>query len=599
MNSPARLALGVITFLVILGYCLIWIFQGLDITHAGYYLTRQLLLNENAPHYVYGTTWLSDQVGGLWLQLVGDKGLIGARLGWACLYALTGSVAFAILSVRYAPWYCALATTVAAIAMNYGAVMVIRDISVAVFILLSACACLLVSQVEQQSPTVRRFAAMTAGALLGLGVMSRLPLAFGLVMPGIPLLARRWCGRDYGTSHLRAAGIAWISAAIAVVLCLVWLRSLGRLEEYLQLFVLGYSPEFEFQHSASELIRACGQDAILAIQHSINLVAVSTLIGVVLVRLFARIRWPRAGPLIFFAGLMVVVAIVYFVRGPNHVLLAYRILLPGLAVVIGLFCLVVHLNCVPRDERSVDQVCLITLALCIPLVVMVGTPSGFIDMHHAIWLLLPAGLLYLPKSLSELSQSFTGNQTDSAKSGPYLIGFTLFVFVLFPMAYRFINATVDHPNRRHLMARIEHPRLRHIRTWTGRANSMNELIGQLDLRLERGDELLAYNSVPMIHYITETVPALGWCWPTQFDVEMLRSRLAEFGTSRPMPSLVVRAVTNPRHRRWGGISVWSNIFPLPTVKLEMIDKVLEENGYQEVWSNADFMILARRVPPTT
>src|SRR5207302_1905091 len=74
-----------LAFLVPFALSLVWIWQGFDLTDEGLHLTLQWLLISRGQISGSEMMWLTNVVGGLWQQVVGGWGLIGARFGWALL----------------------------------------------------------------------------------------------------------------------------------------------------------------------------------------------------------------------------------------------------------------------------------------------------------------------------------------------------------------------------------------------------------------------------------------------------------------------------------------------------------------------------------
>jgi hypothetical protein len=121
------------------------------------------------------------------------------------------------------------------------------------------------------------------------------------------------------------------------------------------------------------------------------------------------------------------------------------------------------------------------------------------------------------------------------------------------------------------------------------------LARELESRVRPGAVVLAYNSIPMIHFLTRSVPALDMPWPILWNRAALARRLARMEAEGPQPVAVVRALTDMGDRRWGGGAP-----PQPAgaagpeaERVRLLDEAVRRMGYQPVWSNADFVVLVR------
>ena len=73
------------------------IFQGLDFTDVGHSLTnyQQIFIEPSCIQNSF-TCWLTNIIGGIWIKIVGDLGLFGAKLGGALVISLTAFITYTI-----------------------------------------------------------------------------------------------------------------------------------------------------------------------------------------------------------------------------------------------------------------------------------------------------------------------------------------------------------------------------------------------------------------------------------------------------------------------------------------------------------------------
>lgn len=226
-------------FVAVFLYCAGWTWQGFDVTDEGYNLTNQWLLIEHSEAYWEsgsGAVWLTDLVGGAWLQLVSGLGLIGARLGWALLTASSALVSFLVLGRYFRQGIVMCLVFATGVACYHRGTMIVNYNYLPAFLLLGATALILIST-ENPPPRGRgrrTLCAALGGVLLGLGVMARVPHVLSLVFPIVPvvvgsLFQRRLHCKVAWRTGLVSATFALLTIGVLLLGLLVW----GHLGDYL------------------------------------------------------------------------------------------------------------------------------------------------------------------------------------------------------------------------------------------------------------------------------------------------------------------------------------------------------------------------------
>ena len=272
----------------------------------------------------------------------------------------------------------------------------------------------------------------------------------------------------------------------------------------------------------------------------------------------------------------------------------YETWLVGTTLGLGLFCLLVERYDMPHQTRSVDLIQLLSIGICVPPIIMAGSSNGVVQMIYGLWILLPAVLLLSLRAVNHTVFTRLKLSIDADKARLYFIGYFMALVATGAMV-RFVSSYRDLPNRLRLTATLPHPRLKYVHTSQERATSVSEVLRELEKRVQPGDEILAFNGLPMVYYLTRTRPVLSIPWLTIINIDYLNSQLAKIGDSISLPSLAVRAKTNTARRTWAVEP------PLPSTqrvmeKIESLDDTLRRLGYQEAWSNADFVIMTRVDP---
>lgn len=571
-----------LTFLLILLYGSIWVWQGLDVTDEGVNLAYQWVLINRSQYYVYDAKWLSHLVGGLWLKLIGDWGVIGARFGWALVLSLTGLSAHWTMRRYYNSLIACVSVTLTGMASMYRTYRVIDHHNFPAFLLVCASGLLLVSQEAGGPERRKRWFALLSGLLLGVGVVARFPYVVSLAIPFIPplmhtLLERRWTAAPW----LRV-GITFLGVLLSITICLTCLHSAGGLSWYLvkiaSPFVavpgLGVGPE-----RTNSLFDTYLKDGATAIAEgtAFSLAGFILAVGIAVLLNFRKRKWVSIGLFgILFWGLLV------FFRG-------YFLVLPGICFALAVVDLVLAALARPRSAQLVDRLALLVVGSCIAGLSFVGSNNSVPYAKFGLWLLMPSAFLLLPELLEAVSLRLRRVKIAARDGVPFAVAAMCAVAFLGSL-YQFRYPYRDVPNRFLLTAPVEHPRLRGVLTSPGRANSVGQMLSEVDRRVQAGDAILAYNCIPMVYYATQTVYPLGYPWITNIAPAQVSARLDQLESSGTYPRLVVRATTNTRDPEWGTRPVSPFSYSVLVENLNILDQWVQNHGYREVWSNADFVI---------
>jgi hypothetical protein len=198
-----------------------------------------------------------------------------------------------------------------------------------------------------------------------------------------------------------------------------------------------------------------------------------------------------------------VVPLVLLWRSPT---LAYLFSLAGIAVVLATL---------PRANQRIE---LLLLGLFAALAGCIGSNNGLWKMRYGLWLALPAAFLILIEKRKAM-------------------WVTVAMLALIGGAVRWTSPYRE-VDRLQLTTPIDHPRLRGIYTSHDSAAALESLLHEVHVR--PGDRLLAFGSIPMLHFLTATRPALGYAWPDYLPVEVLRARLDRIVP----PAVVIQGTTD-------------------------------------------------------
>ena len=272
----------------------------------------------------------------------------------------------------------------------------------------------------------------------------------------------------------------------------------------------------------------------------------------------------------------------------------HKIARVGVVLVGSTICLYALRFSHQSSEWRVFWAQVLLLGVAMPFVAMAGAGMGLWVGLGALWYAVPAVLLYLPDAVEDLGRRLPPALQVKGRAVRWaLVVSGACIFVL-STAVRPLRPYRDMRDPRLVRASVHHPRLRGIRTNARRAESLDALLAELQRRVSPGDSVLAYGHTSLVHYLTETEPALGCPWPICLPPKILEERLAQFGWSRPLPKVAVRALVNTRTREWGHRDVRQRGPRWELDKIAAIDNTLSRLGYRRVWANKQFAILARK-----
>ncbi|AEH01632.1 hypothetical protein [Lacinutrix sp. 5H-3-7-4] len=223
--------------------------------------------------------------------------------------------------------------------------------------------------------------------------------------------------------------------------------------------------------------------------------------------------------------------------------------------------------------------------------------------YMCIWLSVPFFFNYF-YDLEHTSITFKNTQVSTIKLNKK--GFTtlvIFIAVAFFLA-KALNvsreAYFDKGSRLKKTHTINSDLAKGIYTTKRRAEITNALLVNLEKYVKPNDYLLTYDKIPMIHFLTETKPYMYNSWVWVYDSYSFEKKISKaeneiktypivvtqkFETTRrfsqPIPNYLAEDLTNTK----GIINAYD------AKKNITMNRFLEQNEYEIVWSNAYFNIL--------
>ncbi len=540
------------------------VLQGLDMLDEGFHATfyQQLFRDPASVQYAF-FYWLSGIAGASVLEAFPGAGLLGLRLAGALVSLLT-------IWITYRPLRRLVREDVLQLSI----------IILALFmILLSGFVCM--ANMYTRTPN-----------LLGLALVLVILYA-GFLYPGQWKRTWRYC-------FLFAGG-----AVLANIVVLLVMQQLGHLDYFVR-SIQYLSSMSSTTDKKDGLGGGYGLVKLIYVpvkQYSMAIASVLLVSSLVLATAtLGRIRkqapsWLRTALAFVPAVLVAGIAALVLTGKLKHEMLLY--FLTGLSL---LFSFLRLLDDSPRELKVLSA-----LGILVILLHPFGSAPGIITVViYSMWISLPIALDYLA-DWQKLDLQFS-LQTNTALTrsgwtlGPVDLkrilqaGFFLVCLLCIYHIFRY-PYFYDHHKRTEMRYTVDNPHMRHVYTSGPRAAAINELLRQSAPHVRPGDYVLAYDAIPLYHFMTETRPYLNNPSPMFYSTGIFAAEMQKAAQAKPLPVVICQKIKNAHEgSRWPEEIAYYNAEDLDRSrgKDEYLQAFLNKQGYREVWSNEIFRIL---VPP--
>ncbi len=239
------------------------------------------------------------------------------------------------------------------------------------------------------------------------------------------------------------------------------------------------------------------------------------------------------------------------------------------------------------------------MSLTVAMVLPLGSDGALYNMGYvSIWLAMPlsVGALSGFKWNSHKLFKFKKLNFNIEKRAFSL----LFVVTLFGYSLSKINkisneAYFDVGSRLQKKYAINHPLAKNVYTTKERSIIINDLLVQLNQYVEPDEYLLAYDKIPMVHYLTQTKPYMSTPWVWVYSGEMFEDKLQEAEKEIPNLPIVVQqkfetimSFSEPIEDYMSENKTENNLHS--NARSKAMNSFLIRNNYTSVWSNDYFVI---------
>lgn len=553
---PALLATGTVLLLI---PCLFFGFHYWDI---GWNVTKSWLIVAHPSEAFWEFSWLSSMVGGLWMKLT-SYSLIWLRIGYIVSTTTILLIAYATLRLYYEPKASATGLIPALLLFIAGfEQFILNYYTVPPLFALTSMYFLLRSHGEEQGTRILKLAFLS-GFFFAFVVQARIPaLVFGVIFPATALIERYHSGeRGRFFRRLSATALGFVAGTGFLMLLLHLTGNLGHAVEGIRrtyLDVSSYSGEDNIHHPLRLLT-----DTLIRYA---KMVAIG---GLVLFGAYVWKRWfprrePSAKDFLTILVLLLTAAVTSL-----FVIRSWGSFPPSFGILTVFFAVVASRQ---WKTLSSDKLILYTVALLYLFCMNLGSSNpGVGSLKYTAWLFIPVTLI---ESSGMSSPNF------SYRLMRWIL-VTNIVAVTLSFRLYFDTPVLLHGTTFRTDA------LRGIGFSKEGVAEFEGLMTELKLEgLHEGDTTLCYIDVPLLHFTTRTIPALGNPWISDRSVGLpslrtTRTMLANQAVTRTLPKFVVRA---------RGIY---NQVELDIPKIRFLDSLWRAERYDTVWSKGRFAVLRR------
>jgi len=541
-------------------------FRGLDLTDTGFLLTNQRFIFSNPQSVSYWFhLWLTNIIGGIWDSFFGNWGILPHRIAAAIIVWLSVLIILRGL-YRFVPdRKIILISSVSAIGFQ-----LISKIPVIHYNSLSNLFFLLGASALIQGALSDRKMYGIAGFVLALNIFVRLPNLPGLTLiamiPVLNLVARDQTQKTLFDS--KALGYYLLGIISGFILTLITMAALGHLHIYFKSVadMFGPVPINAGKYSLKLQILRPIRDTVYALGFGgLFMLALALFTGIM--TRFQK-NFPRLMLLITIIATVYILCLRLGFTNRSAKYLSYLII--GASYWLALYA--VFSAAVDRQLRiSYLLVCAIAFLLNI------GSDLGIETSMYVIPALVPGSYLILTSFVQRLPNHSSPIKIQNP--GIILLAFLapLTLYGALSQVYRDGASGTTFATHQQLVG---------VATSEARAQVLDEALAVLAQVVPAGTPLLAYDSLPLIHFASHTPPYLQNPWPVQFHHEYLRALYVKAEKRGDLPPVLV-CTLNPRYGSWP-------IAGAPPVGIDDFFNFLNRNRYHEYWTNGALTLL---LPP--
>jgi hypothetical protein len=582
-------------FLLLFCYQTIVIFQGIDLADTGFYGTfyQQIFKDPQSVTYCF-MFWFSGIIGGLFIKILPFAGLLGLRMLWVVVFTIIIIITYRFLKNYISPGYLQISLFLLTLNLNNDPKeFYYNNFSSLLYVI---TAILLFNGLKNKQP----FALFGSGAIISLNVFNRFPNLLGVGL-ALAIIYYGYIEKETVKTIVNKILVFLAGFILTTVFVLLVMKLLGHLQIYLDaLKILAgigkrpvqVKPNQDF-YSITKMIKTIIHHWVVAVFMAAFLI-LSVLSFYFLENEFKKLI-PKTDTLFSLLKIIIVAGLALLVVKGVITNLTVLYLITGICLIIG--CATIIFD----SDKDINL--LLFIGIFILLVHPMGSSEGIETVEiYSLWIAFPivadriitvtSGTTITFKNLIKpfsISHYIQDNQLAEARK--IIVALTIFASLIYTYDY----PHSDMENRAAMRYTVDNKYMKGIFTTKERAEEINELLEASSKYVKANDRVLAYDCVPIFHFMTETIPYTRNPWPWLYQSNTFKKELEiAVGNNKQLPVIVMQtALTLGNGKNWPVKKITQDYLKLPINidRNEILEDFINEHKYHEVWSNDYFKIL--------
>jgi Dolichyl-phosphate-mannose-protein mannosyltransferase len=589
-----------IFFLIIFLYHVLVIFQGIDFNDEGFHLAfyQQIFKNPESVQYAFWG-WLSGIVGGSFMKLFPFLGMWGIRFLGAIVSTATIIIAYNLLKKYLHNGYLKVSMIMLSLFINEDAKNLYYN-NLSAFLYFAVAYFIFVGLRDH-----RKWMIFTAGVIVGLNIFTRLPnlLGVGLI---VSIFYYGYINKESIRSIVIRSCFFLAGTVVACLLVFAVMKSLNHFSYFMESIKM-ISTSSNGAKKDDGLDGAYGITNLLKINFDDYKSALRFLMLISLPILMIGVinNFTRNAPKI----LRLAVQVLNYALVLGAFLLAFRGWFTSFRL-LEFFTGISLLSSIVLFEKNTkhDLKLLTIIGGLILLIHPFGSSAGIATVVvYSMWIAFPVAIDFIIRldwtNLELRINSSIGN--TSLKSDFTVRAFNNLKWVIISAIslgclYNVIKYPYlcDYHNRWQMRYSVDNKFTKGIYTSKGRVDDLNELLTASSKYIKPNDIVLAYDCMPLYHFMTETRSYVRNPCIWFYTTELFRNELDYAESHQSLLPVIVRQLikTTGEGSAWPEVKPPENYltFKRTQAKNNILNDFIKKHNYKEVWNNGDFTIL---IPP--
>jgi hypothetical protein len=579
----------------------LFIFQGIDISDEGFHSTfyQQIFNNPQTVEYNF-MYWLSGIIGGAWLKLFPEYGLIGLRLGGIMLNMLAVIATYRLLKNYINGVYLKLGLLIIVL-LNGAAVKDINYNNISAFFFVIAIISLTTGLKKN-----KLFNLFLAGAFISLAAFSRLANISGLALIIVIVYSGFFTFIRSITYQVKQIVIFISGFILTTILVLGVMKMMGHFGLFMDSVKLlkDMAGSSETTHGITRLVKLMMEDYTTAVFKRALPVCIIVLFYLTIINQIKSNPGLSKFIKYFFSTVFILLILGVVIMNETLTAWTYLIMLfAGISLIAG-FCIIIGKN---NNELRI-----ISLAGTIMTFSLVaGSDYGIsASGSTALWIVMPIAIDFFSRinsmnvkgsfdfqdhinSLIQTQGIALSINVDQLKSiWKWGIYFCMVILILHSVLYTYN----DNPNRMKMIYPVQNAFLKGVFTTRERADAINELLEASSKYIKRNDYVITYRDIPMYYTLTQTKPFIKNSWPSLYTNTQLDTELNKAAKENQiLPPIIYQKVKTIPGPFWPDPNLDNSAFDIDKPKNEPIRKFINKYNYKLIWENIAFKIYIANV----